>query len=691
MLSTRRLLIGLLLLGQAIAGTPPGSARAAAPLPEALAGTDRAGDKLPAGALARMGTLRWRYDGTTTTLAYSPDGRLLAGCCAGKIILWESATGKRIRQLPIGSVGWLSSHCLDFSPDGKVLAVAHRTLGNLGQDQFSGKITFWDVATGRHVRSLEVPLRFSPSDLRFSPDGKSLAVSNCYDLCLCDATTGKQGWHQVLTDTFVFDFVFSPDSRTLAVILHKGQCEVQLWDADTGRVLRTFEHPRNTGIAGLAFSRDGKSLATATMSSIFVWQVATGKEQARLEAEVRPSIGLAFTPDGKSLISATDDTQVYLWDLETKKLRYRVGRPLSVAGSRAVLSPDGKTFAIGTHYSQVHLWDVARGKELFTDIVGHDYFVRSLAFSPDGGLLASGGDLRQVRLWDTKTWDLVRSLDSNAQMLSFSPDGKQLGVVPFVPTNFTTHSNGVKNKPMSIWDVQSGKETATFPEQGGGVRWGMFTDGGKRLVSFDGAGLALWDAASRKQVAQFPLPEKPSQVGTPVLTPDGKRVLLSSTKEEGLRWTTTAVHAFDLETGKERFRVPAEVAAVLALSADGKTLASGGFQSIRLWDLSQRREIQGLDPGFGKDGRGVSVLAFSPDGRLLASAGGFPHHMSAVPDAGSIRVWDVQTGKEMISFPADEGFVASLAFSPDSKRLLSGMWNGSILVWDITAAGGRKP
>src|SRR5262249_39139381 len=123
MFPTRALLIGsvTLLLCQSVGNPPPVWARSSAPAPETQGAVDRAGDVLPAGAIARLGTLRWRYDGSATTLAYSPDGRILAGSCAGKIILWESATGKRIRQLPIGAAGWPSRHSLRFSADPQVL------------------------------------------------------------------------------------------------------------------------------------------------------------------------------------------------------------------------------------------------------------------------------------------------------------------------------------------------------------------------------------------------------------------------------------------------------------------------------------------------------------------------------------------------------------------------------------------
>jgi hypothetical protein len=143
----------------------------------------------------------------------------------------------------------------------------------------------------------------------------------------------------------------------------------------------------------------------------------------------------------------------------------------------------------------------------------------------------------------------------------------------------------------------------------------------------------------------------------------------------------------DLDSGKESLALSVGPGgSSLSLSADGKTLAMAGYRSVGLWDLLLGKPIRVSGKDFGTHSRPVSVLALSPDGRWLASAAGVPQHLGDSPDTPEVKLWDVSTGKEVASFPGDGGFVGSLAFSPDGTQLLSGMWNGSVLVWDVVAA-----
>jgi WD40 repeat protein len=523
------------------------------------------------------------------------------------------------------------------------------------------------------------------------------SVDGVHGLHVWETAAGKEIWKKPLPNRMPGDFTFSPDGKLLALILIAESQGVELWDAATGKLLRTLEHPKNTGIARVAFAPDGKTLATATGDRVFLWEVATGKEQARLEGKIGWSVGLAFTPDGKALVSASADTRAHIWDIEKRKLRFSLGRPLDVAGASLALSPDGRTAAVGTHYSKIHFWDVATGKELFSEFQGPDSRIRCLTYSPDGRLLACGGDLRKVHLWDAKIWKPCRELDGIAQSLSFALDGKRLAGVPFVPTNFPpSHWSAESNKPLSVWDLSTGKAITPIPNKGpvkfpvgalavpdkgpGNIHWATFCRGGKALATFDDERLVIWDAGTWRKLGQVSAEGLQSRV-TPLVTPDGRTAVLLGGYLSGRGAPAAVSRVIDLDSGTKGLALPAG-GYLGALSPDGKTLALG----LQFWDLVLGKEIRREGARFGPDSGPLGVLAWSPDGRWLATAPGFPNPHGNTPEVPRIQLWDVRDRKEVASFQTGGGFVGALAFSPDGSRLASGMRNGSVLVWDVAAA-----
>jgi len=111
--------------------------------------TDRSGDPLPDGAIARLGTVRWRHPGEATAMMFSPNGKILAATCRGGLLLWDTATGKVLRRLPGTDCGIGGP---DFTPDGHTL-VAQTSTGDVG---------FWDVPTGKLLRAWSLPHEGGP-------------------------------------------------------------------------------------------------------------------------------------------------------------------------------------------------------------------------------------------------------------------------------------------------------------------------------------------------------------------------------------------------------------------------------------------------------------------------------------------------------------------------------------------------
>ena len=147
-----------------------------------------------------------------------------------------------------------------------------------------------------------------------------------------------------------------------------------------------------------------------------LWDVASGQRLGSpMLAHQGPVLGLAFSPDGKTLASGSDDKSIILWDVQKRQPRFRLREPCSAVLSLA-FSPDGKTLAGGTLEENIMLWDTATGQTIGNPLNRHDSAVLSLAFSPDGKTLASSSQDKTVLLWDLaeKSW-LVRAYHNLTQ------------------------------------------------------------------------------------------------------------------------------------------------------------------------------------------------------------------------------------------------------------------------------------
>ncbi|GAA3445979.1 PD40 domain-containing protein [Planomonospora venezuelensis] len=284
-------------------------------------------------------------------VAFSPDGRTLAGASGRRTMLWHSAdrTLAAVHDDPSPQV-----NALAFSPDGRTLATAGGIVG-LPSVVAGSAVTLW--------RDGRAALRL-------------------------DGHTGP-----------VLDAVFSPDGRLLAT----GGVDrtVILWDAARGTRLAVLTG-HSLAVNGLAFSPDGRILASAGHDpAIMLWDVATRKPLAA------PLVGhggwvrtVAFSPDGRTLASAGADRTVMLWDVARRTRLATLPDHADAVTAGVAFSPDGRTLAFTSGNHTITLWDL-RGRRLSARLSGHTQPVQAVAFSPDGRLLASAGADQAVILWQT--------------------------------------------------------------------------------------------------------------------------------------------------------------------------------------------------------------------------------------------------------------------------------------------------
>ena len=256
----------------------------------------------------------------------------------------------------------------------------------------------WDAATGDEVRSL--PGHAGPvARVVFSRDGRRLLSADFTGVVkVWDAETFKE------ISTFRAALgvaALSADGRRVAFPVEGAI--VHVCDAATGEVALPPFRAHDAPIVSVAFSSDGKQLATASWDrTVRIWDVSTGRQLRALGGHRNVITWVSFSDDGRRIATASWDKTAKVWDAETgKELRILQGhehRVLSVA-----FSPDGRRLATASQDNTVRIWDAASGKE--TDVLhGHTGYVMSVAFSADGKRLASSGGYRargEVKVWET--------------------------------------------------------------------------------------------------------------------------------------------------------------------------------------------------------------------------------------------------------------------------------------------------
>jgi RNA polymerase sigma factor (sigma-70 family) len=674
------------------------------------AGTDRHGDPLPEGALARLGTVRLRHGQAVNVVAFLPDGKhLLSGGQDGTARLWDLATGREVRRFskpraaaPGPPAFRFGGFAVALSPDGRALATCD------GLEE----VTLWDVATGKETRAIRLAGMEGATALVFAPDGKTLAgLAPGPEIVLWDAAkgeelrrinkTGEERGPKFWFDGASRSLAFSPDGKGLLMTnLERGanlRVVLKLFDAQTGKELRSVVlaggEPR---VIGPTFSPDGKLLAYADPEgSVYLADAATGKDLHRLRGE--GVARFAFAPDGKTLVTRmAGDGVVAVWDVATGKELRRFGKPgerptgvrwngfASLPG--LAVSPDGKTLASAGDGICLTLLDLATGKEALA-LGGHRSGVTAVRYGPDGKTVISCGGDSTVRTWEAATGKEVGEFRLPAGVLThqLSRDGRTL---------VTREADGT----VRVWDATTGKERHTF----GGTPQAFSSLGlspdGKTLVGSDPRErvLRLYDTVSGKELRSIGL-----QAGAP----DGVMVFLPLTsafsadgKLVAAARAVNVVGVWEAATGREVRSVAlpeGQKACTAAFSPDGRSLAvETADGAITLWELAtgkerrlygergktpQQPEVKVVAGGAGVVVEGFSLahlaggatLAFSPDGRLLAQARG-----------SSVILRDVLTGKELGKLAGHQGDVVTLAFAPDGRTLTTGSTDTTAVVWD---------
>ncbi len=456
----------------------------------------------------------------------------------------------------------------------------------------------------------------------------------------------------------------------------------------TSRIVHRL--PAGDQVSGVAFSQDGSMLAAAsqraTGGAVTIWNARTGRAIRTIPWPATVE-NVAFSPNSKLLASAADDGTVAIWDALTgahlRTLRGPSGPVYSVAFGR-----DSRIVAGGSDDHTVSLWDAADGRRLHV-LRGHSATVNGVAFSRDGAMLASAGADHKVKLWSVATGQLLATLSGHSDVVesvAFSPDGQSL-------------ASGSDDHDVIVWGLKTLRQESVFRDPNGAILSVGFNRSGTALASgIDDGSVILWNVR-RPLLAQAPAiagvafnpagnvlaaasdddrallldPRTGAFAQRPIALPtSGQAVAFDPTRRIVAVAAGAAVELTDLESGQRLNVLPAGSGYVygVAFSPDGRLLATAGSDHyVRVWRLPSGKPLWAL----ARHTDAVNAVAFAPRPGLLASAS----------SDGTVILWNAFSGRRIRTLSADPSPVEGVAFSPNGDTIASAGDDRSITLWDV--------
>ncbi len=619
---------------------------------------DLAGDPLPPGALARLGTVRGRYGFVVGIGKNLNDGVTRLVGIRNEIRWIDRATGrtKDSWTLPKGY------YLLSFSADGRIAAAKHEN-----------DVEIWNISARKLERKLRLKVPFGPDlYLVFSDDGKTLLVSTgamaVYGLIrVFDVATGDELWHDGITgdsEKGLDPLGFPPDGKTIALV-NRVDSRATLRELATGREIRTFQIAPRNEVRRVGLSPDGKMIFVGTSGpAVRVWEIETGRELAPLGGHESQAYTYGFSDDGKTVLTGGGDSFILVHDFPTGKVRQKIelGKGKSVAGLS--VSMDGRRAeALLFGENAARSFDLTTGKEMPATVNGHLGNVLEVFFSSDGKTVISGACDNTIRCWESATGRQLRSVTTDypdtISMLDLSSDRKLLATANL---NRGTVALRSANDGRLLRRIETGEKSigrVFFAPDSHSLAIGVPAPG-----SSDKAFLGIWNAENGEAAWRFNgIGDNPA-----CFSPDGRFLAVSNIRSIFIHSAKTGAAMFELKQPK--------VAMTPVFSHDGRTLACTAPDGINLWELTTRKVRFHIDIAL----HSIQKPAISPDGRWLAYG-----------DELAIHLWDKTSATELRTITGHDAPITCLAFSPDSKILASGSFDTTILLWDFAALTTRQP
>jgi WD40 repeat protein len=593
-----------------------------------------------------------------------PDGLLQVWGSAEKKITLRLAGTKGQRINPYAPE---SFH--HWSSDGRRLVVRHGAL-----------VETWDVETGKLLGACRADY-FPGGPPVTSPDGQ-LVVRLV--VRFGGPSTGQQAPGMPPGPPLARGRPGLPTTRV----------EVALWGLSSNRPRHVLDYPKEEPVAQLAWAPDGKHLAIASrLGMIYVWDADTGKRTQSLtvkklaEADARHNPGprLEWGPDGKWLAAAwatppymggrgfgpprtlrPPSPVLKVWNVVTGQ--EHLDRPLDVG--RPIWSHDGKRLAFVSR-GEVLVCDPATRKTL---TLGGDpagpkpptYY--TAVWGPDSRELATINGQGTIQVWDIATGRPRLQLQGQGGAVTWSPDGRWLAQTAGLKSDPPGAPNALSKTVVTVWDAKTGQKFTLPGHLTGDPVWSGWRADGRLLAVLGSDGtMRVWDVTTPDKSVTLGA----SRSGLDTITaqawaPDGTCLATVSRRGKIKLRTTEAGGAVPMIQGH------AGAIRSLLWSRDGRRLASCGEDgTVKVWDRATGKEVMKM---------GCVTLPNPPRMNLAWDHGG--DRLAVAEDDGTIKIWDVASQQVVHTLHGHNG-PADLAWGPRFERLASGsQGKGGVKIWD---------